>query len=222
MDAANDNKTSAYDPDMQAHEVPSGTSDAFIDLKPLPQHQPIDDFIAEYLDQLFPIFLQGKVINLQEDTQALVLRHQLTQQSIDMLSDRVYDIMYHSDLSPEEKREAGIQLLLPYCANQTADANNLYHYTMLKNLVVDRIYLAANDRIDGSGSYEDDGLFGEAAITQHMHDLQHNAQMMHNVLVEYGVGAQQFAQIIRNFDAAAEKCVETFLGHEQGMGGPGW
>jgi hypothetical protein len=176
----------------------------------------IDEFLSQYIRVLYPILLQGQVYDLNNDMDAIVRRHAISQAAIEANHTALLEIISSPDLDREEKYRRCIEAIMPSCNNNPEDANKYYNYHMLQGITAERIAILAEKKIAGIDTYEAAGISGDAADKQRAEDLTMNAKNLENILAAYGVGRLQAKQVIRRFDTATEEAIAEFTGVSHG------
>jgi hypothetical protein len=90
----------------------------------------IDEFLSQYIRVLYPILLQGQVYDLNNDMDAIVRRHAISQAAIEANHTALLEIISSPDLDREEKYRRCIEAIMPSCNNNPEDANKYYNYHM--------------------------------------------------------------------------------------------
>jgi hypothetical protein len=176
----------------------------------------IDEFLSQYIRVLYPILLQGQVYDLNNDMDAIVRRHAISQAAIEANHTALLEIISSPDLDREEKYRRCIEAIMPSCNNNPEDANKYYNYHMLQGITAERIAILTEKKIAGIDTYEAAGISGDAADKQRAEDLTMNAKNLENILAAYGVGRLQAKQVIRRFDTATEEAIAEFTGVSHG------
>lgn len=215
MKPANDNEVLSNE--TPACQVDAGTVDASKNTAGHATHDDADVFLQQNFEDLSPIFLQGDLVNLSEDIQRLVKRFNLTQESVEELSDKLCTIIETSGSAAQSQSDC-ITTLMPIFGNNPNFAEKWYAWHVLQCLTSERIAILAADKIEGFEPYATHGLFSDDALKQRQTDMDGNGRSLQHLLTEFGVGGVQAQQFLRRFDSATQSAIDAFKGisHQQG------